>query len=224
MQLLLRFLLLSSAVQSAVVKLTRTRLHTATVDPTWHTNVVVDYTTVTEIEYTTTIVTTVFGAPTTYVAATTTTVPIVTQSTQKAVDTDIVTNVEDNLLLAAPTEGDNTVTTSAAPEVAPQTQTTSAIPDTTQPVSSAVPQTTSSSEDQQIPSQTTGYVIDYTLDDSVGPTFTSELPSSTGQWLIESVSTYTSDGFCVVSYDYYESDETDWITSTRTVYVTSTAA
>ena len=224
MQLLLRFLLLSSAVQSAVVKLTRTRLHTATVDPTWHTNVVVDYTTVTEIEYTTTIVTTVFGAPTTYVAATTTTVPIVTQLTQKAVDTDIVTNVEDNLLLAAPTEGDNTVTTSAAPEVAPQTQTTSAIPDTTQPVSSAVPQTTSSSEVQQIPSQTTGYVIDYTLDDLVGPTFTSELPLSTGQWLIESVSTYTSDGFCVVSYDYYESDVTDWITLTRTVYVTLTAA
>lgn len=225
MQLLLRFLLLSSAVQSAVVKVTRTRLHTATVDPTWHTNVVVDYTTVTEIEYTTTVVTTVFGAPTTYVAATTSTMPIVTQLTKAAADTDIVNKVDDNLLLAAPTDGQNAHTISEVLEVVALTQPLPVITSTSQPVSSAVANTPSLLEIQStLPTQTSGYVIDYTLDDLVGPTFTSEVPLSTGQWLIESVSTYTSDGFCVVNYDYYESDETEWITLTRTVYVTLTAA
>lgn len=61
--------------------------------------------------------------------------------------------------------------------------------------------------------------------DSDAPEITPQGATTSGSWIIENVSTATSNNVCVVNYDYYYTDEeedTETVTSTSTIYTTVT--
>lgn len=93
---------------------------------------------------------------------------------------------------------DNGVAETAAPEDNDATQTTSTEIVTDSPSSSA---------------------------DANAPAITPQSATSSDSWIIENVSTVTSNSICVVNYDYYyaeEEDDTETVTSTSTIYTTVT--
>lgn len=97
---------------------------------------------------------------------------------------------------AAPENNDATET--AAPENTDATQTTSTEIVTDSPSSSA---------------------------DVNAPAITPQSATSSDSWIIENVSTVTSNSVCVVNYDYYyaeKEDDSETVTSTSTIYTTVT--
>ncbi|CUM45242.1 uncharacterized protein AC631_02529 [Debaryomyces fabryi] len=61
--------------------------------------------------------------------------------------------------------------------------------------------------------------------DADAPQITPQSATSSDSWIIENVSTVTSNSVCFVNYDYYyadEEDDTDTVTSTSTIYTTVT--
>lgn len=93
---------------------------------------------------------------------------------------------------------DSGATETAAPENTDATQTTSTEIVTDSPSSSA---------------------------DVNAPAITPQSATSSDSWIIENVSTVTSNSVCVVNYDYYyaeEEDDSETVTSTSTIYTTVT--
>lgn len=230
MQILPSLLLLTAAVQGAVVKVTQTRVHTETVAPLWHTNLVVDYTTVTKLKYTSTLITTVFGTPTTYAVESTSTVSL--HVTQGLEDVQQVTNIIPVVEIPETVQNTPTVTPGSSLDIQTPLTSTSILESSSiqndEPLLvitsiAASPVEANGESLLAITTSIESIQIINSLDDSVGPTLILTVPLSTGLWLIENVSTYTSEGVCVVSYDYYDSEEVETVTLTRTVYATVTA-
>lgn len=183
------------------VQNTQTNVHTVEGKVQTKTNWIVDTSTATVTSYTATVTSTVFGTPYTFVTVATT--PIDVSSLSLPTEIAAQTEIETTQAKAATTP--TTVPTTTAP-------TTTTSTSVTPKASAAVTQTTSTE-------------VAEVTDSNDGPTITdsNNIPTSTDSWIIENVTTMTSDSVCYVNYDYYYASEADeTITSTSTIYTTVT--
>jgi len=103
-------------------------------------------------------------------------------------------------------------------EVSPSTSDAqdSGATETSAPENTDATQTTTTEDVTDSPSSTA---------DSDAPQITPQSATTSDSWIIENVSTLTSNSVCIVNYDYYyadEEDDTETVTSTSTIYTTVT--
>lgn len=171
-----------------------TNYHTVQGEMKTKTNWIVDTSTATVTSYTATVTSTVFGTPHTFVTVATT--PINTSQLAQAAQTE--TTQQQNQ------KPQTTEKTAANTQKAPAT---------TSPKAPKPAKTTSTE------------VTEATGDSKDAPTITdsNNIPTSTDSWIIENITTVTSDSVCYVNYDYYYASEADeTVTSTSTIYTTVT--
>lgn len=199
--------------RAVTVKLTTTlhqittNVHVVDAPTTTITNTNIDTSTTTFTSYTATITSTIFGTPHTYTTVATTPINqkevVINSSPASSPDAETTANPQ----TSTSADNENTETTA---------NTNNAVTTTSTPNPTPTPDSTVAATTTQ---------IDY--ESSAAPEITSS-PSSSSDWIVEGVTTTTSNGVCVVSYDYYYASETDsydeTVTSTSTIYTTVTLA
>lgn len=195
-----------------VVKLTKTvhnivtNTHVVKGEVSTLTNTVIDADTTTTTRYTATVTSTVFGTPITY----TTEAPTPIDTKHLKIPTETETTPASTTTASSNDNDDDD-------EKEKETTTTSAKPSPSK--ASTSPKETKAATT----SQTTVTASSTSAND--GPTITdaANIPSSTGTWIIDNVTTSSADGVCDVNYDYYGVDEPEeTVTSTKTIYTTVT--
>lgn len=204
------------------VQQTQTDIQTISEATGTTTNYLINTSTETFTRYTATVTSTVYGVPHTYTTVATTPVSAA----------DVIPNSE-NEVKSSPTENPveqetSTSSTSAATATTPvaknpvssqETSTPTPVPPETTSTSSSLP---SSSQQTTTLAQVSETAINDTTESS-GPTITGSVSSqTTNSWIIENISTVTSDGTCFVNYDYYYATETDDAEETTTLTSTIT--
>lgn len=215
-----------------------TNTHIVNAPTSTYTNFIVSASTKTVTHYTATVTSTIWGTAHTYTTVATTPIsaadvsPISENEVQSSTAQQQQQQQQSSLpqtLSSSPQNTDTTTATqqsNAAPSSSSSQQ--AAAPSSssiTSPNTSAAPGAGSST--QLVEPSSTQLTTETTADSlSDGPTITgTSIPSSTDSWIIENVTTVTSDGVCYVNYDYYyegdtEADETVTLTSTNYVTVT----
>ncbi|CCG21053.1 Fgr41 GPI-anchored protein [Candida orthopsilosis Co 90-125] len=209
-----------------------TNTHIVNAPTSTYTNYIVSASTTTVTHYTATVTSTIWGTAHTYTTVATT--PI------SAAD---VSPISENEVQSSTTEQQQQQQQQqqTSPSASSSTDAATAQQDTVNaatPSSSSGQATSSSTETSATPGagsstqlvqpSSTELFTEETADSSSdGPTITAtDIPTSTDSWIIENVTTVTSDGVCYVNYDYYYDGETDaeeTVTSTSTYYTTITA-
>ncbi|CAX45294.1 conserved hypothetical protein [Candida dubliniensis CD36] len=207
------------------VQQTQTDIHTISEATGTTTNYLINTSTETFTRYTATVTSTVYGVPHTYTTVANTPVSAA----------DVVPNSE-NEVKSSPTENpvEQETTTSSSSVAATTTTPVAKIPVSSQQTSTPTPvpaettSTSSASSSSSSSKQTTTLAeasetaINDTTETS-GPTITGSVSSqTTDSWIIENISTVTSDGTCYVNYDYYYATETDDAEETTTLTSTIT--
>ncbi|KAK6461402.1 hypothetical protein DFJ63DRAFT_314032 [Scheffersomyces coipomensis] len=216
-------------VQTTVQNI-QTNIQTVEAATSTFTNVIIDTQTTTFTRYTATVTSTIFGTPYTFTTIAST--PIGDQNKEVAQNTGAIVETETEAYTSVEVEtlsAGSPSTEQGGEYTEVETLVSTGVYTSVDPTFTTVTITPSPGSLSTDASTTTALVPVTTSESSdFGPNVTeTSIPSSSDSWILENITTVTSNSVCIVNYDYYnasesEADETTTLTSTIYTTVTNT--